>query len=83
MGMSYMAEEKLRHIKQDSGLVKNLISFNVFVLFAVGGLLEYYGHIVPGIVTMVIGAITFFGLFPAEQIQKDIKEVEKYFQSLK
>ena len=79
----YMLNEYVRRIKNDSGNVYQFFSIGVLALVFIAVYILVKGQYLAGVLLFVFCFISFFVLFSAQQVTKDIMEVEKIVKRLK
>ena len=79
----YMLNEYVRRIKNDSRNVYQFFSIGVLALVFIAVYILVKGQYLAGVLLLVFCFISFFVLFSAQQVTKDIMEVEKIVKRLK
>ncbi len=79
----YMLNEYVRRIKNDSRNVYQFFSIGVLALVFIAVYILVKGQYLAGVLLLVFCFISFFVLFSARQVTKDIMEVEKIVKRLK
>lgn len=78
----YFLNEKIRHIKKDSMNVYQFFSLGILAIMFIAAYILYIGHYIAGVLLLGFCFIGFFMLFPAQQVTKDIEEIEKQVSRL-
>jgi len=79
----YMLNEYVRHIKNSSRDVYHFFSAGILILVFIAAYILFKGQYLAGVLLLVFCFISFFVLFSAQQVTKDIMEVEKIVKRLK
>ena len=79
----YMLNEYIRHIKNDSRNVYQFFSIGILALVFIAVYILVKGQYLAGVLLLVFCFISFFVLFSAQQVTKDIMEVEKIVKRLR